>query len=468
MLDVRSLDIASGERVLLAGASGSGKSTLLMAIAGLFKSDAAAAVEGHIRLDGVDAGKRSRETARRVGFLFQESENQFLAEDVESELILRDALLGLPKARADVHARAASSGPGSTGATRYERLSNLGLDAFADRRIDSLSGGESRRAALACLPGSAPLLLLDEPLNGLDAHWRKRILGDIGTRSADATVIIAEHRWRDVMPHVERVVALHEGVVVFDGRPSVFMGRTAATEAARGRVHGAWDARARGKGPVAEGPHGLQIAGLEVSLDGFSLGPIDLSLGRGVTMLLGDNGSGKTTLLRCLAGFVRPNAGNITLEGKPLAPLESGERARQVGLVTQRAADMLFSPTVAEELAFGPENLGVPGSAAALVEALALEPLLDRHPASLSGGERQRAAIAAALAHDPAVHLFDEPTVGLDAKGFAGLSRLIERARSDHVVVIATHDDRLFPLADASVHLESGRLERRPEVVPAR
>jgi energy-coupling factor transport system ATP-binding protein len=207
---------------------------------------------------------------------------------------------------------------------------------------------------------------------------------------------------------------------------------------------------------------------LEAALDGFSLGPLDVGLGRGVTMLTGDNGSGKTTLLRCVAGFVSPTAGKIMLDGKPLAPLESGERARQVGLVTQCAADILFAATVREELSFGPENIGVPGNATELARALDIEQLFNRHPASLSGGERQRVAIAAALSHDPVAYLFDEPTVGLDAKAFTGLSRLIERARQDHPIVIATHDERLFPLADSSLHLEEGRVAKHVEGVVAR
>ncbi|SFL53962.1 energy-coupling factor ABC transporter ATP-binding protein [Geodermatophilus ruber] len=164
--------------------------------------------------------------------------------------------------------------------------------------------------------------------------------------------------------------------------------------------------------------------------------------------VLGANGSGKTTLLRCLSGALRPAAGAVVLDGVPLEHSRRGLRAhrQEVQLVLQDPDDQLFSASVAQDVSFGPLNLGLDEDAvrARVAEALtllAVDVLAERPTHHLSYGERKRVAIAGAVAMRPCVLLLDEPTAGLDpsavAEALAALARLQEHGST---VVMSTHD----------------------------
>jgi cobalt/nickel transport system ATP-binding protein len=189
------------------------------------------------------------------------------------------------------------------------------------------------------------------------------------------------------------------------------------------------------------------VAGYErgrAVLDGASL---SVPAGRRLAVL-GANGSGKTTLLRCLSGALRPAAGRVALDGVPLEHSRRGLRAhrQEVQLVLQDPDDQLFSASVAQDVSFGPMNLGLPeddvrARVAEALDLLAVGPLAGRPTHQLSFGERKRVAIAGAVAMRPCVLLLDEPTAGLDpsavAETLAALTRLQEH---DSTVVMSTHD----------------------------
>jgi cobalt/nickel transport system ATP-binding protein len=164
--------------------------------------------------------------------------------------------------------------------------------------------------------------------------------------------------------------------------------------------------------------------------------------------LLGANGSGKTTLLRCLSGALKPLAGAVTVDGAPLEHSRRGLRAhrQEVQLVLQDPDDQLFSASVAQDVSFGPLNLGLSEEAVRrrvgeALDLLAVDHLAGRPTHQLSFGERKRVAIAGAVAMRPCVLLLDEPTAGLDpsavADTLAALTRLQEH---DSTVVMSTHD----------------------------
>jgi cobalt/nickel transport system ATP-binding protein len=179
-------------------------------------------------------------------------------------------------------------------------------------------------------------------------------------------------------------------------------------------------------------------------LDGASL---TVPAGRRLAVL-GANGSGKTTLLRCLSGALVPTAGAVSVDGAVLRHSRRGLRAhrQEVQLVLQDPDDQLFSASVAQDVSFGPLNLGLPEDAVRerVAEALALlavDGLAARPTHQLSFGERKRVAIAGAVAMRPCVLLLDEPTAGLDpsavGEALAALTRLQETGTT---VVLSTHD----------------------------
>jgi len=165
-------------------------------------------------------------------------------------------------------------------------------------------------------------------------------------------------------------------------------------------------------------------------------------------VLLGVNGCGKTTLLKALDGLLAPSAGTIAYAGEPLsaARLEAPAFRRrfrgEVALLFQNVDAMLFNPSVADEIAFGPRQLGLPDVAARVLHwarVFEVTPFLERAPFELSGGEKKRVALAALLAIGPRVLLLDEPTANLDPAWGARLVDFLG-GLPDVTVVVSTHN----------------------------
>jgi putative ABC transport system ATP-binding protein len=188
---------------------------------------------------------------------------------------------------------------------------------------------------------------------------------------------------------------------------------------------------------------------------------VDASDGE-LLLLLGPSGSGKTTLLSCLAGILRPTAGRIRVGGVDVTALRGAPLARYrrdtVGIVFQ--AFNLIPSLSARENVMAPLRLaGVPTRIARpraeeLLAMVGLEHRMDHRPKALSGGQQQRVAIARALAHEPPLLVADEPTAHLDYIQVEEILRIVrELATSGRLVVIATHDERIIPLADRTIEL---------------
>ncbi|SPF02620.1 energy-coupling factor ABC transporter ATP-binding protein [Streptomyces sp. MA5143a] len=164
--------------------------------------------------------------------------------------------------------------------------------------------------------------------------------------------------------------------------------------------------------------------------------------------LLGRNGSGKTTLMRLLSGGLRPRSGELSVEGRPVSYDRKGLTGLRttVQLVVQDPDDQLFAASVAQDVSFGPLNLGLPDDQVRIrvdeaLAALGVSALADRPTHLLSYGQRKRTAIAGAVAMRPRVLILDEPTAGLDPDGQERLLATLDGLRrSGTTVVMATHD----------------------------
>ena len=213
----------------------------------------------------------------------------------------------------------------------------------------------------------------------------------------------------------------------------------------------------------------LRLSGLSVTYDGVvALTGVDLDVGPGeVIALLGSSGSGKTTLLHTVAGFIEPDSGVVAIgdrvvagAGRWVAPED-----RRVGLVFQGAA-LWPHLTVLDTVAYPIRRRGLPKGAArreaaGLLERLGLSALADRLPAQLSGGEQQRVGLARALARDPALFLFDEPTAHLDTHLRSVVLEEIARRREalGAAALYATHNAaEALAVADRIAVLRAGRL----------
>jgi energy-coupling factor transporter ATP-binding protein EcfA2 len=465
-----SLEVAPGEFALLAGRSASGKSTLLKAACGLVPHFHGGEVEGSVTVAGLDAiDSGPGELAAAVGYVAQDPETQVVSTTVAAEIELPLELRG--DAPAD-RARAVE-----------EVALALAIPHLLDRSVDTLSGGELQRVALAAALVTRPsLVLLDEPTSQLDPVagdeliWLLRRLNE----EWGVAVLLAEHRLERCLAAADRVIAMDAGAIGFDGPPADFLAwshnadpalttpaarlfslagieplpvgvrdaRQALSErgsgppphstcsggsvaAVRGSVNREVQAVRRGSDPPPTKPV-LEARGLWVALEQGDeardvLRGIDLTVGRGERVaLMGRNGAGKSTLLRAAAGLVEPVAGKI-------------EVSDEMALLTQNPGDYLVRERVGDEL---------PGDAgAAALRVVGLEHAVEADPRDLSGGERQRLALAIALAgrmegeEPPGLVGLDEPTRGMDRGRKDDLVELIEGlAGCGAGVVVATHD----------------------------
>ncbi|WP_292425491.1 energy-coupling factor ABC transporter ATP-binding protein [Methanoregula sp.] len=197
-----------------------------------------------------------------------------------------------------------------------------------------------------------------------------------------------------------------------------------------------------------------------------SLSGVTFSIKKGAKVaLVGPNGAGKTTLMLMCNGVLEPSKGRVLLDGEPLRydSRSLREVRKKVGMVFQNSDTQLFAPTVYQDVAFGPLNLGMePDEIEKVVSRALLEVGLagfeKRPPHQLSGGEKKRAAIAGTLAMDPEVLVFDEPTSSLDPAGAADLMELLDELHAKGAtIIISTHDVELAYLwADQIILVNKG------------
>ncbi|MDO5824309.1 ATP-binding cassette domain-containing protein [Methanobrevibacter sp.] len=222
----------------------------------------------------------------------------------------------------------------------------------------------------------------------------------------------------------------------------------------------------------------LEVKNLKYSYDGIcqALKGVNLKIEKGrMVALLGENGAGKSTLFLHLNGIYRPDEGQIFIDGEEVKyDKKSLLKVRQkVGIVFQNPDDQIFAPTVEEDVAFGPLNLGLPMEEVQdrVEEALArvgMSGYEKTAPHHLSGGQKKRVAIAGILAMKPEIMVLDEPTAGLDPKGVIGLSKLLRELNDEGItIVISTHNvdfvpnyaQRVYVLADGVVIAEGSPKE---------
>lgn len=217
----------------------------------------------------------------------------------------------------------------------------------------------------------------------------------------------------------------------------------------------------------------LDASGLGYAYPGSPPALVDasFSIDRGERVaLLGVNGAGKSTLFQLLNGSLKPATGALTLDGAAVRYDRKGLQVLRssVGLVMQDPDDQLFAATVAEDVSFGPANMGLPEAeirrrVEAALAAMGISHLAATPTHRMSFGQKKRAAIAGILAMEPRVLLLDEPTAGLDPQGVDELMQALDGLnRRGTAIVIATHDmDLAWHWAERAVIFSCGRVERQ-------
>jgi energy-coupling factor transport system ATP-binding protein len=414
-----SFQLEAGEILLVAGASGCGKTTLIRCINGLIPRSYKGEFNGRVILNGEDItdDKPLAAISQIVGTVLQDPERQILGSRVVNEVAFGLENLALP--REEIAARV------------DETLTYLGITHLKHRETFYLSGGEKQKVAVAGTLAMRPsILLLDEPLASLDPASAQEALRLV-RRLADEgkTVILIEHRVEDVLK-----IAPDKALFMVDGKVRYF-GPRAGLEKAIDYHEVKLPApmiidKARHDPPPpyippllkrAKGAVDPLVQFEDVSFayeDGpLVLQDINLEIHRGdVIALLGPNGAGKTTLVKHAIGLLKPKHGWVCVEGSDTRQLSVAEIARTLGYVFQSPSHMLFAPTVREELAFGPRNLGydqatLDEGVAQAMDILNLSELEEYSPLALSFGQQKRVSIAAILAMHSKILVMDEPSI---------------------------------------------------------
>lgn len=429
-----SFTIRAGERVCLLGRNGSGKSTLLRLAAGIL-----APSKGAIRI-AAESG-----VSPATGFIFQNPDLQIVAATVEQDMAF--ALENQAMARMEMHERV------SVCAGRF------GLAKLLRRHPATLSAGEKQRLALAGTLISRPrLLLLDEPTSYLDAAGR-RLLSDTLAAESDICLLGAT-QYLSELDQYQRVIFLQEGTIAFDGIVAEFRHTEFHAEIADALHDG--DRRTRQSSAPASPTLRLQEVSFAYERQSplFTNLSLDFFAGQ-ITAIHGESGSGKTTLALLLAGLLKPHSGRIELP--QLSGREAGNLSRRVSVVFQFPEENLFADSVFAEIAFGAGNSGIAESdlEARVTAALKQVGLDDtayrhRHPLTMSAGEQRRVAIAAILALERPVVIFDEITAGLDWRGIAAMRMMLQDlSNSGKTVIVMSHvEEFIRSAADRVIRLE--------------
>lgn len=500
-LDNVSLEVRRGERLCVLGANGSGKSTLASVVCGLLAPDSGEVtfVGEKVFANGAadfDAYRRAR---RKLGLVFQNPEDQIVTSVVEEDVAFGPENLGLPPERIEHLVR--------------RELRRVAMERYAKADPARLSGGQRQRVTIAGALAMEPrVLVLDEPSSSLDVRGRRSVMKVVEKlRGVGCTVIHVTH-FMDEALAADRVVVLDHGCIALAGTPQEVFSHVeevrglgleepfAGTLSSQLRERGVdvdWtcdedvllaDLSRRTYGvsaaaviaPAAAAPAAAPVvhvgsvhfsyeqsrrrrraSAVPAALDGVT---VDVPRGSHM-VLVGQTGSGKSTLLRLIAALEVPDQGSIEVDGIPTA---DRRRRRQlygrVGYVMQRPERQLFAETVAQDVAYGPTNLGLsPNEVDARVRrALDLVGLAGKDGASpfqLSGGQQRLCALAGILAMEPGILVLDEPTAGLDPRGRRNLRRILDSLNDAGMALVeVTHAMEDAARADLVVVLDGGRV----------
>ena len=491
-LDKINVIIEEGEFLVITGPSGGGKSTFLRSINGLIPNFYGGKISGEVLVKGKNVSKTpTNQMSEIVGMVFQDPENQLVSNQVEREIAFGMENLCFSK---EIMKKRIE-----------ESLDAVNISRLRDKTIQELSGGEKQKVAIASALATHPeVLLLDEPTSELDPGSAESVLNVIEKINDELglTIILVEHRLERVIHHVDRMLMIDSGKILYDGSPRKLksnnvkdwkVGMPPVTRLAlnfekemvnNGMPLTVKEARLSLK-EVLTTPKNkitwekkesskrvtLSMDKVFFSYDGEKdvLKDISFNVFEGdMIALMGKNASGKTTLVKLMNGLIKPRKGKILLFGKKISDYSLEELIQKVGIVFQDPNLHLFNDTVQKEVEFVLRNLKVDENlikkkTEEILKYFKIYQYKDSYPHDLSGGERQRVALASVLVSDPEILILDEPTRGMDYYLKRELiSYLREKAKT---VIMITHDietaaefsDRVILLSEGNIISDGGK-----------
>lgn len=476
-----SLEIHRGEFLGLIGPTGAGKTTFCLTLNGVVPQFYGGRFFGHARVAGLDTLEHPVSTlARHVGAVFEDPETQLIATSVENEIAF--ALENLCVPREEIMARIPRV------------LSAVRLEGTEQKHPHELSGGQKQRLAIAAALALQPdLLILDEPTSQLDPIGAEEVFATVRELNKDlgVTIVMVSHAAEEMAQHADRVALLSQGQLIATGTPDetyadlelLQKNHLRPPEVARTfhlikqvgisidsvpvRLAEGIDTLQSIPGldritppnipvepPMADSEPLLSVQNLKHTYeDGTkALHGVSLDIYEGeYVLIIGQNGAGKSTLVKHFLKLLLPTAGTVTVDGIDTRKLSVSELARRIGYIAQNPDNQIFNATVGDEVSFALRNLDCPTEEVEkrTVESLTAMGLLeqqDAHPLSLPKGDRARLVIAAILAMEPEIIIFDEPTTGQDYRGALYILDISRRLHQmGKTVIVITHHLYLMP-----------------------
>ncbi|MBO0589575.1 energy-coupling factor transporter ATPase [Sporosarcina sp. E16_8] len=473
-LDGISFAVKKGEFVGIAGMNTAGKTTLCFALSGLVPHFFKGAYGGDVFIGDMDVLTHEiSDITAKVGLVFENPFSQMTGAKftVYDEIAFGLENLGIP--RDEMHRRI------------KESMQFLDIEALGDKNPFSLSGGQMQRVAIASVIAMKPdILILDEPTSQLDPRGSEEVFRVVENLSREGmTIIMVEQKMEKLAAYSDRILLMHEGKLIDSGPPAEIFSRddlstfgveppvyTTVAKALhlKNELTGLYPI-SLGEMPasritsgdirvISESSPSTKIAGPEITVKNLQfsynketpiLRGINVTLSGEPTAIIGQNGAGKTTFVKLLKALLKPSSGEIIINGTNTKDTTAAKLAGIIGLIFQNPNDQIFKNNVLDEVMFGPLNVGqTPDVARVNAEKMLKRVgLLDKageNPYDLSLAERKMIAVASILAMDTDIVIFDEPTMGQDARGKAILKEIINELHAQGKLVLCILHDMDF------------------------
>ena len=430
-VDNVSFEIEKGSYTALVGLNGSGKSTLTRIICGLLKQD-----EGTVKIS----------EDMRIGLVFQSPKDQLVSGIVSRDTAFGPQNLGLPKAEIELRT--------------IESLTVVDLLDKAQSATAALSLGQTQKTALSGMLAIWPdILILDEAVAMIDPDSRESIFEFLRYWHKEGNTILHVTHDIEAIKEAENIIGMKDGKIFYNGSCEAFFDNEDYKKMILGPALDEYKKAANNDQEEGDQKNlSLRFSNVSFNYDSSAsyqtLTDLSFNLYEGtLTAFTGPSGAGKSTVMELACGLLKCDSGEIYCKSSPV-------------IAQQNCTDALFESFAADDVAFGPKNLGIKGKKLKerVVEAmeavkLPYETFGDRQTVQLSGGEQRRLAIAGILAMDSDILFFDEPTAGLDGESRYEVMMLLRKlADEGKTVFFSTHKRDEARFADREIGIDKGRI----------
>lgn len=489
-----SLTINKGEKVLIIGSSGSGKSTIAKCINGLIPSSYPGKISGSLSVCGLNPEKEGIfGMSKHVGTVLQDTDGQFIgltvAEDIAFALENDDVPFDEMHKKVD------------------EAAEIVDVKKLLKSVPGALSGGQKQRVSLAgILVDDVEILLFDEPLANLDPAAGKRIISLIDeiNKNKEKTVIIIEHRLEDVLyKDVDRIIIVEDGQIAADETPDKLLCTDlfrlkgireplyiAALKHAGCKLKSedkpmhietmnvapykaellSWFKKIEIVPPVPQTEKVLELKDVCFKYEAekpYTVENINFSINRGeMVSIVGTNGAGKSTIASLICGFNRQNEGQIFVNGEEISSLSIKQRGEKIGFVMQNQNQMISKSIIFDEVALGLKVRNVPKDEIKervnnALKICGMYPYRNWPISAISFGQKKRVTIASILVMKPEIIILDEPTAGQDYAHYTEIMEFLRKLNREQnlTILMITHDMHLMlEYTDRAIVVSDGHI----------